>query len=70
MRTTFLTVLGTLFLLGAGLPAFAQTAVSPLPPATTTAPAASGSDLRIEWEVKNRFRLFRSEQDFQRHVAA
>jgi len=26
--------------------------------------------LRIEWEVKNRFRLFRSEADFQRHVAA
>ena len=26
--------------------------------------------LRIEWEVKNRFRLFRNEADFQRHVAA
>ena len=25
---------------------------------------------RIEWEVKNRFRLFRSEADFQRQVAA
>jgi hypothetical protein len=24
----------------------------------------------IEWEVKNRFRLFRNEADFQRHVAA
>src|SRR5262245_18149544 len=24
---------------------------------------------RIEWEVKNRFRLFRNEADFQRHVA-
>jgi len=24
----------------------------------------------IEWEVKNRFRLFRNERDFQRHVAA
>lgn len=24
----------------------------------------------IEWEVKNRFRLFKSEADFQRHVAA
>lgn len=31
---------------------------------------ASGSGLGIEWEVKNRFRLFRSEADFQRHVAA
>jgi hypothetical protein len=26
--------------------------------------------LRIDWEVKNRFRLFRTEADFQRHVAA
>src|SRR5262249_43767486 len=25
---------------------------------------------RIEWEVKHRFRLFRNESDFQRHVAA
>ncbi|MEA2953816.1 MAG: hypothetical protein QOJ96_3336 [Alphaproteobacteria bacterium] len=29
-----------------------------------------GNTLRIEWEVKNRFRLFRNEADFQRHVAA
>jgi hypothetical protein len=27
-------------------------------------------DLRIAWEVKNRFRLFRNEPDFERHVAA
>jgi hypothetical protein len=39
-----------------------------------TAPAARAQSRsggpRIEWEVKNRFRLFRSEADFQRHVAA
>src|SRR3981081_1739263 len=29
-----------------------------------------GVAAHIEWEVKNRFRLFRSEADFQRHVAA
>ena len=29
-----------------------------------------GGTARIEWEVKNRFRLFRNEADFQRHVAA
>ena len=29
-----------------------------------------GGAPRIEWEVKNRFRLFRSDADFQRHVAA
>src|SRR5436190_10044959 len=32
--------------------------------------AQGAGGLRIEWEVKNRFRLFRSEADFQRHVAA
>src|SRR5689334_232835 len=32
-------------------------------------PSPDGA-LRIDWEVKNRFRLFRSEADFQRHVAA
>jgi hypothetical protein len=31
---------------------------------------SGGTTLRIDWEVKNRFRLFRSEADFQRHVAA
>ena len=32
--------------------------------------AARGRRRTIEWEVKNRFRLFRNEADFQRHVAA
>src|SRR5262245_54030956 len=32
--------------------------------------AQGAGNLRIEWEVKNRFRLFRSEADFQRQVAA
>src|SRR5438105_5289515 len=39
-----------------GRPAFAE-------------PPSSGA-LRIEWEVKNRFRLFRNEADFQHHVSA
>src|SRR5256885_11918237 len=34
------------------------------------AAAPNASTPRIEWEVKHRFRLFRSEADFQRHVAA
>jgi len=41
--------------------------------AWTTPPAraqSKASGPHIEWEVKNRFRLFRSEADFQRHVAA
>ena len=36
----------------------------------TAARAQNAGGLHIEWEVKNRFRLFRSEADFQRHVAA
>jgi hypothetical protein len=38
-------------------------------PAALAQPRNAGGP-RIEWEVKNRFRLFRSEADFQRHVAA
>lgn len=38
--------------------------------AQMAAPDNSATPFRIEWEVKNRFRLFRSEADFQRHVAA
>src|SRR5947209_6947939 len=40
--------------------------------AVDTAPAQVGftSDLAISWEVKNRFRLFRYESDFLKHVDA
>ena len=41
-----------------------------LPPAHAQVGSPSASAPRIEWEVKHRFRLFRSEADFQRHVAA
>ena len=40
------------------------------PGSAARAEPRSGGMLRIEWEVKNRFRLFRDEADFQRHVAA
>src|SRR5437763_10252411 len=33
-------------------------------------PPTTSPDLRIVWEVKNRFRLFRREADFLKHVAA
>jgi hypothetical protein len=46
-------------------PAAAQ--VSILPPAPT--PEAA-TDVTVAWEVKNRFRLFRDDKDFNRHVAA
>ncbi len=56
------------------MPRFLILSLTALLLALWTAPAAlaqskSGGP-RIEWEVKNRFRLFRSEADFQRHVAA
>jgi hypothetical protein len=40
--------------------------------AGSAAPAHAGPSAgpTIEWQVKNRFRLFRNETDFQRHVAA
>src|SRR5262245_65398622 len=41
-----------------------------LPAAHAQGGSPGASALRIEWEVKNRFRLFRNETDFQRHVAA
>ena len=39
------------------------------PPASVQVPP-NDSGLRIVWEVENRFRLFRTDADFQRHVAA
>src|SRR5712675_2916142 len=47
-------------------PAAAQD-TDPAPVTTEITPPIS---TQIIWEVKNRFRLFRSEADFQRHVAA
>jgi len=38
--------------------------------ASAHAQASGGAAPHIKWEVKNRFRLFRSEADFERHVAA
>ncbi|MGD9923271.1 MAG: hypothetical protein AB7V13_17780 [Pseudorhodoplanes sp.] len=52
------------------LPAAAQ--VRAPAPLQLNAPGgvAGGGPIRIEWEVRNRFRLFRNEADFRRHVAA
>src|SRR5690348_13455833 len=46
-----------------------------LPAAPTRAqlqilPNQIATDVTISWEVKNRFRLFRDEKDFNRHLAA
>lgn len=72
MRALPLLVL--LLLQSLAAPALAQGA-SPAPTPAAPMPivppgAANAADLRIEWEVKNRFRLFKRDEDFQRHVAA
>ncbi len=46
-------------------PAAAQMSILPVP----TAPEIA-TDVSVVWEVRNRFRLFRDERDFNRHVAA
>jgi hypothetical protein len=50
----------------------AQPAAAQTPPAgpLQILPPTLSTDLRIIWEVKNRFRLFRKETDFLKHVAA
>ena len=47
-------------------PAFAQLGAAP----PVAAPEPSGPQPQIVWEVKNRFRLFRNEADFQKQIAA
>jgi hypothetical protein len=48
-----------------------QQPITPLPSAPLQIqPPTISQDLRIVWEVKNRFRLFRREADFRRHLAA
>ena len=39
-------------------------------PSAGPAPGLNSGPIRIEWEVRNRFRLFRNEADFRRHAAA
>src|SRR6478735_11053078 len=55
-------------------PPSAPAPIAPAPPAAGAPlqiqPPTVSQDLRIVWEVKNRFRLFRREADFLRQVAA
>jgi lysophospholipase L1-like esterase len=51
---------------GMAVPTMAQ----PLGTAIAQADTQTNTDLHIVWEVKNRFRLFRQEKDFQLHVDA
>ncbi|MCZ7658289.1 MAG: hypothetical protein M5U07_10725 [Xanthobacteraceae bacterium] len=55
-------------------PVFAQDGAPPAPSAPLRilpgAPPAAGPEIRIDWQVANRFRLFRHEADFNRLAAA
>jgi hypothetical protein len=62
----FLAVFAAFLLLPGQAPAQSRPASPSAPDALSPAP----NNLRIEWEVKNRFRLFRNEADFRRHAAA
>jgi lysophospholipase L1-like esterase len=53
-----------LFMIGAAL----SSALTALAAPRAAAQAAPGAPLQIAWEVKNRFRLFREERDFQLHA--
>jgi lysophospholipase L1-like esterase len=68
MRAIALAALAAAFISAGAIDrAGAQTAT----PADTEATAPSGTtNFRIVWEVKNRFRLFRRDTDFQRQVTA
>ena len=70
MSTRILAAIAALVCLTASLPAAAQSrAPGPLRLNAPAAAVAAGP-MRIEWEVRNRFRLFRNESDFRRHAAA
>jgi hypothetical protein len=70
-RSSIIAACAGVVLLGAsGEFASAQLALTP-PDAVTSAPLPEPAvGVTIEWRVRNRFRLFREERDFERHVAA
>ncbi len=72
MRVLVATALAIFLINVAGTHVSAQTGVpAPLQlPSAGPAPGVGSGPIRIEWEVRNRFRLFRNEADFRRHEAA
>ena len=67
-----LTAVFAAILICAGVPsgARAQQQAEPAAPPAAVAPPPNESGLGIEWQVRNRFRLFRREADFLRHLTA
>ena len=49
---------------------FAGSGAAGAQPVESSAAQGSEPSITIDWEVRHRFRLFRRESDFQRHVAA
>jgi lysophospholipase L1-like esterase len=72
MRARIFAATAVLTCFAASLPAAAQSRAPAPAPLQLNVPDASPGNgpIRIEWEVRNRFRLFRNEADFRRHVAA
>jgi len=66
MRSAFVSSALAALMVFMGFGATGHVAAQPMAPPGNQA----GADLRIVWEVKNRFRLFRQERDFQLHVAS
>ena len=70
MRASIVATLAVLTSFAVAQPAAAQNrAPAPLQLNATGAGPGDGP-MRIEWEVRNRFRLFREERDFQLHAEA
>lgn len=65
MRALFVTLAVLLSCAGAA----AQSTPLSIAPPPAVEPTIVENKLQIVWEVQNRFRLFRSDADFQRHVA-
>jgi hypothetical protein len=60
----------TFRLVAASLLAALCLAAAPAHAQLTILPNEIATDVTVSWEVKNRFRLFRDEKDFNRHLAA
>jgi hypothetical protein len=75
MARTYVFSLARIILILLGTLVAQQAAAQPAPdgpdpyPPAASVPSQPASGMEISWEVRNRFRLFREERDFQIHVA-
>src|SRR5690348_13335799 len=57
------------FLAALGVAVALTSSAGPADAQLSLLPADVATDVSVVWEVKNRFRLFRDEKDFNRHLA-